>query len=313
MPIVKLKKALKWLYPFHLEKRYRQFLLKEIDRWETDIRNLLIPNLGVWVAEEKARDERKDVWAEDLNSVMIELRSTIGRRAEAFLKGELSLISGDTSSFNKREWSKAVKTVLGIDLVRNEPWLKDQLIKWIDENTNLIRKLSSETLDNIQNIVSSGVTQGQRVETIASRILSDRKFKSLKVSPFDTSVSALRKARRRAKLIADDQIGKFNSQLTERRQGDLGIKRYRWRNVGDRRVRGNPAGLYPNATPSHWDREGKIYKWDDPPAGGHPGYDIRCRCWAEPVFEDVVDMKESTPSRTVLKAKPSIDKTVKNK
>lgn len=65
----------------------------------------------------------------------------------------------------------------------------------------------------------------------------------------------------------------------------LGIKKYRWRHSRDERVRGNPGGKYPKARPSHWAREGKIYSWNDPPPGGHPGMDYQCRCTAEPVFE----------------------------
>jgi uncharacterized protein with gpF-like domain len=53
-------------------------------------------------------------------------------------------------------------------------------------------------------------------------------------------------------------------------------------------VRGNPAGLYPHAKYSHHHREGKTYRDSKPPPDGHPGEPIRCRCWREPVFEDIL-------------------------
>jgi len=50
------------------------------------------------------------------------------------------------------------------------------------------------------------------------------------------------------------------------------IRRYVWRTVGDDTVRHN-----------HAVREGRVFSWDDPPDGGHPGEDYNCRCWADPL------------------------------
>src|SRR4030067_1042369 len=92
----------------------------------------------------------------------------------------------------------------------------------------------------------------------------------------------------RAELIAFDQVLKFNSSLTELRQKGLGLKRYTWRSVMDQRVRGNPAGKYPNARPSHYALDGQVFEWNNPPISGtkgerlHPGQAILCRCWGEP-------------------------------
>ena len=47
------------------------------------------------------------------------------------------------------------------------------------------------------------------------------------------------------------------------------FKNYKWYTQLDKRVR-----------PSHKKREGRIFSWDDPPKGGHPGEDYGCRCWA---------------------------------
>lgn len=47
---------------------------------------------------------------------------------------------------------------------------------------------------------------------------------------------------------------------------------YIWRTAGDSKVRS-----------SHAERDGKIFSWDNPPEGGHPGEDFGCRCTAEPV------------------------------
>jgi len=47
-------------------------------------------------------------------------------------------------------------------------------------------------------------------------------------------------------------------------------KRYIWRTRKDPKVRSK-----------HWEGRVKIFYWNDPPEGGHPGDDFGCRCWSE--------------------------------
>ena len=83
---------------------------------------------------------------------------------------------------------------------------------------------------------------------------------------------------RRAALIARDQIGKLNGEIARERQTELGIRRYKWRSSSDERVR-----------PEHADRDGQIFEWSDPPPDGHPGQPVQCRCWAEPLIDDLLN------------------------
>jgi hypothetical protein len=119
----------------------------------------------------------------------------------------------------------------------------------------------------------------------------------------------------RAALIAVDQIGKLNGQLTKQRQMEGGIDVYVWQTARDERVRGRPGGTNPNAVPSHWEMEGMYCKWSDNSVYADPAIDvvrdekrgeiisinwkprnalmplsipgeaIRCRCTAAPVWE----------------------------
>ena len=38
---------------------------------------------------------------------------------------------------------------------------------------------------------------------------------------------------------------------------------------------------------SHADQEGRVFSWDDPPVGAHPGEDYNCRCTAEPYYPEI--------------------------
>ena len=82
-------------------------------------------------------------------------------------------------------------------------------------------------------------------------------------------------AQRRAALIARDQLGTLNGELSQRRQVAAGVSRYRWQTARDERVR-----------PSHRDLQGQVFSWDAPPDIGHPGAPINCRCIAIPIIDD---------------------------
>ncbi|MEI4197429.1 phage minor head protein [Roseovarius sp. E0-M6] len=64
----------------------------------------------------------------------------------------------------------------------------------------------------------------------------------------------------------------FAGLINQLRQEDLGIEWYIWRSQDDAKVRD-----------SHAEYDDQVFRWDDPPAGGHPGEAHNCRCYAEPI------------------------------
>lgn len=70
----------------------------------------------------------------------------------------------------------------------------------------------------------------------------------------------------------------FAGLINQLRQQGLGIEQYIWRSQDDAKVRD-----------SHAQYDDQIFRWDEPPAGGHPGQAHNCRCYAEPVRPDAPD------------------------
>lgn len=178
--------------------------------------------------------------------------------------------SAATLETNRRLTARQLKSVLGVDVLAGDPPLEALLQIFNTENVSLIKTIHSKYFEEIEALTFRNWRRGLRPSEIEDEI-RDR---------FDVSKA-------RARVIARDQTNKLNGQLTEARHNDLGIRQYRWRNSQDERVRGRPDGQYPKARPSHWAREGKIYRWDKPPEGGHPGEAVQCRCWAEPVIPGI--------------------------
>ena len=182
-----------------------------------------------------------------------------------------------------------MRSVLGVDLIQREPWLRDTVDSFTKQNVALIKSITDDAVTDIEGFVQRGLSAGSRHTVIQKEIKEQ----------FGVT-------RRRAKLIARDQVAKLNGQITKTRQEALGLEKYRWRTSRDERVRGNPAGKYPQSRYNHWAREGKTFSWEKPPPDGHPGFPIQCRCTAEPVFEEMEELLEMERPTPVVKRKKRV-------
>lgn len=180
----------------------------------------------------------------------------------------------DVDRQQKAATEKAIGDALGVDFARiiDSPRVAGELELALAQNTALIKSIgashwsdvSQAVLDNYRGTpLPEGQSLTQRLRQVGGI------------------------TERRAELIARDQTSKLTGALNQVRQQDNGIEEYIWRTAGDRRVVGDPAGLYPKGNRVHGDhfhRDGKRFKWSEPPGDGHPGQAINCRCVAIPVF-----------------------------
>ncbi len=171
---------------------------------------------------------------------------------------------------HSRRFNEAARAAIGIDLGRVivGEGLTNTIEAAVQRNVALIRGLTGDVARRLEAQMLQALTQGLNNAEIA-KIIS-REFGI---------------GRRRAALIARDQAASFNGNLNRIRQTAMGVTEYVWSTSLDERVRGNPGGKYPRARPSHWDREGKTFRWNAPPSDGHPGEPINCRCTARAVIE----------------------------
>jgi SPP1 gp7 family putative phage head morphogenesis protein len=274
--------------PSRVETEYVGYLRKITKAMKILTGSLLdeyLPRITISYNEEV----RRDSWVDDLESLRTELVNGFGNILDAGgMTQKVTDISTSVNQFNFIDFQRMTKSVFGVELFSQEPW-KDNLLKsWANDNASLITNMSKQSAEDVYQAVQRGVKAGTRNSQIKTFVLSDLKLTAKNSGQDITSVSVMRKLRNRADLIAVDQVGKLNGQLTENRQQDIGVDSYFWRNVGDERVRGNPAGLYSSAKYDHWDREGEEFKWSNPPQDGHPGQPIRCRCSAEANLDKLI-------------------------
>lgn len=266
------RKPRKNLYPLTVEKQFQTKILELVRTQKKDVNELLTPLLTPLKDEANIK---LDDYSDKITGIMGQLdilgNQQLGNMGFGGVKEYTGTVSNEVNKFNHKDFNKVVKSVIGVDIFKEEPWLKAELNNFSEEASSYITKMSKDNLTEIARITRKGVSTG-----LSSKVIKEQIQKQFNLTS------------NRAKLIARDQVATLNGRLTEKRQEAIGVKEYIWRTAQDERVRGNPGGLYPNARPSHWAREGKTFKWSAP--GIKPGSEIQCRCYAEMVLpEDLLN------------------------
>lgn len=228
----------------------------------------LTPRLAQFVLPEALRTDASE---DGLSTLLDEMATEV---AEEFPSRDLVAltepIARQTSSFQREQLNRQLRSQIGTDPFLAEPHLEARVRAFTQENVALIKSIPSEFFGDLEKTLARDIADGARAGQLAESIEEE-----------------LGVTEDRAALIARDQVGKFYGDLNEARQTELGIESYVWRTADDERVRGNPEGKYPKADPSHYDRNGQEFQWDDPPEDGNPGEPVNCRCYAEPVIPEL--------------------------
>ena len=186
-------------------------------------------------------------------------RSLEGAIAQPKLEALAIEFAQKTATYQRIQLSRQVHAALGVDIRIADGNVSALLDAFAIENVALIKDIPAAIAANVEKATTRAVTSGTLWPDLAKEL--DARFGY---------------GETRSRLIARDQVGKLYGQVAATRQKDLGIRRFVWRTVGDERVRDE-----------HADRDGQIYSYDDPPDGELPGEPILCRCYPDPVFDDI--------------------------
>ncbi len=262
--------------PRGIERDYRALQIRRLRRLHKKITDALRTTLkrlpGI---NERARGDgaggaagvvaagsRTDAEAEDIAALIARIE-TIRRawRVQLIEADEVLGVAEQVNRFTTRRTVTAVEQVIPIDVAEVLAAADEEDATqraWARRNAELITSVEERHLDDVAAAVTEAVEKGRSTRDLA-RDIEER---------FGIS-------QRRAALVARNEVGTLNSQITQKRQTDLGIRRFRWRDSGDTKVR-----------PLHARIDGQVYTWArGHPTEGRPGEPINCRCTAEPVFD----------------------------
>lgn len=250
--------------PSHkVELWYKTQLLAIVAQLRRVAREELLPELK---RLEPLYAKAADGLARDAQVPRRSLETTFSRMAQRFggigqTAQRLSDLAVERNAYAVDERLKAaIKASLSIDIspVLNQSGpILDAMKAATKANIELITSIPDQYFGKLGEAVSKNMEAGMRFEDLAKEVE--------RIGDVTES---------RAKLIARDQTSKMNGAFNEARQTSLGIDRYVWQTSGDERVR-----------EEHQANDGQVFSWNDPPATGHPGEDINCRCVAVPYFD----------------------------
>lgn len=270
-------------YPKTAEREFRRITGSYMKLLNEELKKKL-PAMMAEYQKERHGDSRFDD-SQDLDAKLRLLLQDVAtalekRIAEYGLDQKVEQIAKMAKNVSIREWKRAVKDTLGIDLLDDYykgEFFEEAIRRWIAENVLLIKSIPSETLGNMREIILGSYLKGSSIRDIQKAIQETYNV-----------------SKRKAQLLARDQVATLNAQLTKMQQQDAGCKKYRWSDSRDGRVRD-----------CHRELNGKVFSWDDPPEMWyetkkgrvytgrrcHPGEDYCCRCVAIPVFDlDSIDV-----------------------
>lgn len=257
----KPKKPPKWLYPLQVQREYQKWLDQYVDQIIASVKANLDGILDIRFDD--VRDiPPSDGWYESLRRALLEIiagTALVDSELEELVTG----LFGQVNVFNRGQFHQMLRRSYGVDIFTTESNLAELMAVWEAENIRLIRSIPTEYVNQLQGRIVAAVQEGK----------SGVQLRTVIEETFDLP-------RNRAHLIARDQIEKLNGQLTQARQESIGVTEYRWRGVLDQRER-----------KEHYEREGQVFQWDEPPDDGHPGQPINCRCWPEAVLPNLDDLK----------------------
>ncbi|VDG23676.1 phage head morphogenesis protein [Lactiplantibacillus mudanjiangensis] len=243
-------------YPWKLEQSYVRLLAKQqceyrryfMDRYHTE----LVP-----VVNNSKLVTDADQPAGMLNAILQPLIITLGAKM---------LFDQQVSESDVKKWIAAVGfynlAQINTQLrARGRPTLGPEIntaeiqqSKW-EEEAIYLKSLDSDLLNNLRAAVIRGINNGANSKQIEQALMKQ----------FDL-------AQNRANLIAQNETGSFFAALSKQRYQRTGSSKYVWQTQEDERVR-----------PSHQELDQSVRKYSDDPFPGEP---IRCRCVADPIYEE---------------------------
>lgn len=240
---------------------------------EAKLRGVLVPLVEACEAQlMKAVASVLEEWPEpvrqDAEPTTRSIEEAINRAALAISEEvPLSLMSVEVQRIflaadtqHREAMRRQFKRLYGVDLLEAQPDLRAVIAQSTEQSVALIKSIPEKYLGQVTEVLTGALQEGTQGPAVY-KLMRER---------FNV-------ARTRAETITKDQMGKFYSAATAERNQQLGVTRWRWRTMKDGRVR-----------PAHVELEGKVFEYGKPPSEGLPGQPVLCRCFQEPLIEDIL-------------------------
>ena len=199
-------------------------------------------------------------------------------------------------AFGEEEFSKMLEKGIHVNLPTSADWWEDMKKSWAEDNYTLITSNAKNYVSKINTLTEQAIVNGLAPGKLKEQIMKATEGLS----------------ENHCKLLARDQMGKLNGQITQAQMEEIGLELYVWSTAYDDRVRD-----------SHALMEGLLCRWDDAsvcsydngktwvkrPSGAvdlHPGQDIQCRCVGLAFYPELISEIEEVPMSEIITDLPEV-------
>ena len=202
----------------------------------------------------------------------------------------------EAMEFGNKEFAKMLDKGIHVNLPTSAPWWNDMKASWAEDNYNLITSNAKNYVSKINTLTEQAIVNGMSPGKLKEEI-----FKA---------TQGLEKSH--CKLLARDQMGKLNGQITQAQMQEIGLDMYVWSTAYDDRVRDSHAAM--EGLLCRWDDASVVSydggkTWVDRPAAAvqlHPGQDIQCRCVGLAYYPELTAEIEGVPLEDVIQDLPPV-------
>src|SRR5687768_9551770 len=122
------------------------------------------------------------------------------------------MVAERTSTHQKAQLQKQVRAAFGADVLGTEPNIAGLIDGFVEENVALIKSIPRSVVEKTEQAVTRALANATPHPTLAKELVEVAGF-----------------GKRRAKLIARDQVGKLLGQVNSARQKSMGVTAFVWR------------------------------------------------------------------------------------
>ena len=211
----------------------------------------------------------------------------------------LGKTADEAMEFGEEEFKKMLEKGIHVNLPTSADWWEDMKKSWAEDNYTLITSNAKNYVSKINTLTEQAIVNGLSPGLLKEEIMKATEGLSEK----------------HCKLLARDQMGKLNGQITQAQMEEVGLDLYVWSTAYDDRVRDSHAvmeGLlcrWDDASVCSYDN-GKT--WVDRPSTAvqlHPGQDIQCRCVGLAFYPELISEIEDVPMSEIVADLPPIEPT----
>lgn len=253
--------------PLMVEKEFHAEIRAFNNNFKQAVRAFIFPLIESY--SKLTRDSiTTDGIGDDINNVLELLKAKFNFNSQA--QRISSSMVNRVDVINGKKTIQRVNNAVGVDVgnIINSENLTEFVEMQQIQNSELIKNVPGQAIEDIRRIVLNGLSEGLRAEEITKQISGN------------IPSSVFNKMNNRIKTIARTEVAKLNSQITNKRLTNLGITRAVWDATLDNRTRA-----------CHAARDGKEYDIAEglfSSCDGNtiqPGQEINCRCVAVPIVE----------------------------